>query len=105
MTNLNENIVPIMIAFIFAIIIFAKLFDYYGYHQYHFNVEYKEKIITRFDIYSVNERNASGFVYLKRADFIKGQPHIINLIHQGILEKCGNCTIKSLQIKSITRLD
>ena len=108
MNNLNENLVPVMIAFIFAIIIFAKLSDYYGYHQYHYYVEYQLKIVPS----DINERYfksnlASGFIILKNADFKKGQSHIMNLIHLKLIQNCGNCTIETntLQIKSITRLD
>lgn len=104
----NENLVLIMIAFIFSTIIFAKLSDYYGYHKYHFYVEFTEKIIPA-DIDGVDfkSRWASGFIDLKHADFSKSHVHIMGLIYQFVLVNCVNCTIEknSFQIKSLTKLD
>lgn len=106
----GENLKLLAVMFFLMIITGVTFFfsSHYGYHRYHFYVEYKEKIITKYDNISVfREKNTSGFVYLKRADFIKGLPHIMNSIHQLILENCGNCTIETnnFQLKSFSKLD
>lgn len=50
---INANFVAVMLALMSANISMIWLSDYYGYHKYHFYVEYDKKIIPA-DIHGVD---------------------------------------------------
>lgn len=110
-TYINVNLVVVMLALMSATIIFTKLSDYYGYHQYHLYVEYEQIIEVKSGYFckAVDKKHieADDFIRLKHTDFNKGTNFINDKIQQLVVGYVDGCSLQTEKfiIKSLTKID